>query len=158
MNKTKIRQPAHLRLRLKAIDWLHYQPQCRCGGTTPQFLYLRTARRMGGLELGWTLCWRISDTPAVWSHCTDWAAVSLAAHIMTCRKVQGYVRGVAAENSGFWDVNVCRRFERLSYLLVAGSSSPIPRATAVPKVHTSSPNRTTWRTRFQLMLSALFQT
>jgi len=50
MNKTKIRQPAHLRLRLNAIEWLHYQPRCRCGGTTPQFLYLRTARRLGGLN------------------------------------------------------------------------------------------------------------
>lgn len=104
MNKTKIRQPAHLRLRLKAIDWLHYQPQCRCGGTTQQFLYLRTARRLGGLELGWTLCWRISDTPAVWSHCTDRAAVSLAAHIWhaVMYKVMFEVLLLRIQASGMW--------------------------------------------------------
>jgi hypothetical protein len=161
----QIWQPAHLRLELKAIDWFHYESHCRCGGTTPQFLDLRKhecgwrndARRLRG-HWNWAdTVLSISDAPAVWSHCADRATVCLATHIMTRRNVQGYVWG-ARSIQVFWDVNASRRFERLPCLHVSVSSSPSPRTTAVPKVHTSSPNSTTLRHSFQLMLYVLFQT
>ena len=39
----------------------------------------------GWVDWNWT--GHCSDAPAVWSHCTDRATVSLAAHVMTCRYV-----------------------------------------------------------------------